>query len=457
MQTLTILHTNDLHAEYDVWVRLASLIRQRQSALRAAGEPFLLLDGGDHLDISVPECLLTAGQLNMDLLAELGYHASGVGNNELARLTEAQVTALTAYSPVPWVLTNVRDGQGQGIGEVHTELLLTLEGGLTIGLAGLTDPIKGEYDRIWGYSTSDSAASIRAAAARLRAQGAERIVVLSHEGYARDQELAREWSGVVDIIVGAHSHTVLPEPELVAGVVIVQAGSHGRYLGEVCLEWDADGALVAARGLLHPLTESTPIDAGQAQILAAGRERCEAIYEEVLTVLDKPLSHDEVVTWTAEVMRDFYEAEIGLMIGAVATGGFPAGPLTFRAVFETLRSLICVTSFEMQGRQIRGLLEENRDTTRHEHRLFGNGMRPKNIPLGKLYFAGVTEDEQGITVNGAPLDLDRWYKVGTGEHLFYGKTLGYPSLNGSRALVVDDFMYIRDAFIAALRKQQVTI
>ena len=94
----------------------------------------------------------------------------------------------------------------------------------------------------------------------LRAQS-DLIVVLSHLGHSAadrgavvggigDVELALALpSGAVQVIVGSHTHTVLNEHGLdpanvVNGVVIVQAGSHGRYLGEVLLDVTTTGTHV---------------------------------------------------------------------------------------------------------------------------------------------------------------------------------------------------------------------
>jgi 5'-nucleotidase len=68
---LTIIHTNDLHANYDSWLQQAALVRARKVELEAAGGKYLLVEGGDHLDMSVNECIATSGRMNMVMIAEL--------------------------------------------------------------------------------------------------------------------------------------------------------------------------------------------------------------------------------------------------------------------------------------------------------------------------------------------------------------------------------------------------
>ena len=55
-ETLTILHTNDLHGHYDLALRQAALIKKRKQELLDQGENVIVLDGGDHMDLSMNEC-----------------------------------------------------------------------------------------------------------------------------------------------------------------------------------------------------------------------------------------------------------------------------------------------------------------------------------------------------------------------------------------------------------------
>lgn len=57
-------------------------------------------------------------------------------------------------------------------------------------------------------------------------------VALTHIGISNDRKLAESDLGI-DLIVGGHTHEVLPEGERVGDCLIVQAGSHGRFYGRV--------------------------------------------------------------------------------------------------------------------------------------------------------------------------------------------------------------------------------
>ncbi|KEO84885.1 bifunctional metallophosphatase/5'-nucleotidase [Tumebacillus flagellatus] len=462
-RNLTILHTNDIHSNFAHELKLAGLLREKRNSLRAAGVPVLVVDGGDHLDISILECQATDGQLNLDLHAALGYHAAAVGNNELSRFTLEQIRGLSRASRVPWLLANVVEGDGSPIGGMQEALLLDLDG-IKIGLTGITDQFGTFYEDALHVKNADTVTAVRTQAERLRAQGADLVVLLSHAGLNQDQELAPRLAGHVDLIIGAHTHDALHEPLHEAGVWIAQAGAMARFLGELTLELDLQAApgqtITSLQGCLHPVEEDMLPDAELQQIYEDAQSVIEAKISEVLGVLETPVSHDELIAHLAAVMRDYYQAELGMMFGAVAVAGFPAGPLTVGDIYRNLMSLVNVTKFEFQGKQLLGLLHERNNPDIYNRHKIGGGVRPKEgLPVGKIQFDGLTWDERdreitNCRVNGEPLDPERWYTVGGGEHLGYADSLYYPSLEGSKILHVDDYTYVKDAYIAHIRNQR---
>ncbi|HHB95356.1 MAG TPA: thiosulfohydrolase SoxB, partial [Campylobacterales bacterium] len=61
------------------------------------------------------------------------------------------------------------------------------------------------------------------------------VVVLSHDGFSVDQELAKKVKGV-DFILSGHTHDPSPEPIVVNDTVILIAGSHGKYVGRLDID-----------------------------------------------------------------------------------------------------------------------------------------------------------------------------------------------------------------------------
>lgn len=90
---------------------------------------------------------------------------------------------------------------------------------------------------------------------KLRSQGVNKIMLLSHSGYPNDVRIAKETTGI-DVILGGHSHDLIKdikdgenlfynkdgEP-----VIITQAGKDGEYFGVLNLEFDKDGIIKKAQ------------------------------------------------------------------------------------------------------------------------------------------------------------------------------------------------------------------
>lgn len=110
---------------------------------------------------------------------------------------------------------------------------------------------------------------IRREAALLNEQGVDIIIALTHCGLDEDYRIARAAAPYVDIIVGGHSHTFMyteteeqsapgpdiPEdnyPAIVESnghrVLIVQAASYAKYVGNLTVWFDENGNVAEWEG-----------------------------------------------------------------------------------------------------------------------------------------------------------------------------------------------------------------
>lgn len=121
----------------------------------------------------------------------------------------------------------------------------------------------------------DEAETVRREAAKLKADGVDIIIVLSHSGLDVDIEIATNCGPNVDVIVGGHSHTFLytgsyaPGPDTPRGdyptvvtqddghkVYVVQASAYTKYLGDITFYFDEAGEILSYEGAPHYLDES---------------------------------------------------------------------------------------------------------------------------------------------------------------------------------------------------------
>lgn len=84
-----------------------------------------------------------------------------------------------------------------------------------------------------------------------RGEGAELVVLLSHNGFDVDRKMAGRVKGI-DVILTGHTHDALPEPVIVGKTLVIASGSHGKFLSRVDLDV-RDGAVKGYKYKLIPI------------------------------------------------------------------------------------------------------------------------------------------------------------------------------------------------------------
>lgn len=277
--TLTVLHTNDTHANIKPCMATcnnANLggVARRATAIqqvRAEGGNVLLADSGDYFQGTL-FFNYYQGQEAAHFMEELGYQVSGIGNHEfdsgppaLARFIEAvdfPVTSANIDASAQISLT--------GLIEPYTVIEI---GGESIGVFGLTTE---ETSNISSPGPdvifNDHVATAQATIAVLEGMGLDKIVVLSHLGYDAEMALGAGVSGI-DLIVGGHSHSPLgpmpgaigPYPTEVTSptgdpTLIVSSWEWGKYLGRIDLTFDENGVIQSYNGAPISIDASVPED-----------------------------------------------------------------------------------------------------------------------------------------------------------------------------------------------------
>ncbi len=245
-RSLTILHTNDFHNRLSL-----SALDSLGAVFDAAAEPKLLLDAGD-AGGSTNITYRAGGEPILDVMSGLGYSAMAVGNRDFhvtrtgfhAKLSRARFPVLSANIRPSNIRRDVEADEERPLAAsvsaaaepvLRSHVLLTV-GDWRVLIVGLTVPMV--TPRMWERKLSSYVFDPPVEVAQrlvpaLRSQlQPDLIVALTHIGLRIDRELATAVPDI-DLIVGGHSHDVLEHGLLVDGCLIVQVGSHGRYLGVV--------------------------------------------------------------------------------------------------------------------------------------------------------------------------------------------------------------------------------
>ncbi|MDX3907837.1 MAG: 5'-nucleotidase C-terminal domain-containing protein [Pigmentiphaga sp.] len=148
--------------------------------------------------------------------------------------------------------------------------------GQKIGIIGLTIAAKTQASSSPDKGTvfEDEAVAAQREIDRLRAEGIDKFILLSHTGYGYDQQIVAKLDGV-DVVVGGDSHTLLGPQSMSdtyglsgtpAGsyptrltdkngkpVCVVQAWEYSQVVGELQVEFDAQGEVTKCEGTPHVL------------------------------------------------------------------------------------------------------------------------------------------------------------------------------------------------------------
>lgn len=333
-RSFTILHTNDWQSrllgfgpnnEYtpattgdDDTVggvaRLATLLAQRRAA--AGEQPVLLLDGGDFSMGTLFHTVTreTGGELR--LMTELGYDAATLGNHEFDFRPAGLAAMISAAHRIkgdalmPLLSSNLgfdpqrpEDDSLQAHYDAGRILSYTLidKGGIRFGLFGLLgNNAVAVSPMIKPARFADPVSTAKATVAKLREEGAEVVILLSHMGVVKQDdgswrgeevELVEQVPGI-DIVVGGHSHTALPQPVLVNGrTPVMQAGSEIQHLGELRMRLGDDGKPQVVDYQLHPINDRI---AGDAAVTAKVEDFKQVVSEQMLApkgyAFDQPLA-----------------------------------------------------------------------------------------------------------------------------------------------------------------------
>jgi len=149
------------------------------------------------------------------------------------------------------------------------------------------------------------------------------IILLSHNGMDVDLKLASRVSGI-DFILGGHTHDGVPVPVTVTNpggkTVVTNAGSNGKFLGVLDLEFGKIGVSGYRYRLLPVFSNLLPADPTMAAHIAKVRAPYEKTLNEELAVAESLLyrrgnfngTFDQII---CDGMRSVLDAEIALSPG----------------------------------------------------------------------------------------------------------------------------------------------
>jgi 5'-nucleotidase/UDP-sugar diphosphatase len=340
--SLRIVYNNDPHEKFKALPHLVSAFRLMSDQGKQAGRDVLRLNSGDN---NVGKELDEWG-LQVKLLNMMHYHAVTLGNHELD-LGSANYANGLAGANFPTVLSNLKIQAGSGMarmiqaGKIRTMPQIIQDKSGTYGLIGVTTPdlktVLGKQVKLEGeqpQSFEETAANIKAQVSWLKAQGINKIIVLSHMGYPMEQKLARTVAGI-DIIVGGHSHDVIegikPGVNYLASparepVLLVQGGKNAQYMGVADVLFDPKGRVIPQQNrLFSPFSVPADPKALALQNVILGTPSKIADVTHHYDANGNEYHADAVAQFTADTVRAVSGADIAFVRSSEIRNNFEPG------------------------------------------------------------------------------------------------------------------------------------
>jgi len=398
--------------------RTASLIK----AIRAdrGDDRVLLLDGGDTWQGSYTS-LKTNGQDMVDAMALLQPDAM-VGHWEFT-FGQDRVNEIVEQMAYPFLGGNVFDTEWDE--PVFESTAFFERGGVSVAVIGQHfpyTPIANPRYMVPDWSFGIRPEMIQENVNAARAEGAEIVVLLSHNGFDVDQKIARTIDGI-DVILTGHTHDAVPRALEINKTLVLSSGSHGKYLGRIDLEV-RDGKVAGYNSTLIPVfSDVIPADREMQTFITDMRAPFEAECSRVIGKTEGLLyrrgnfngTWDDLI---CQGIREERDAEIALSPGfRWGTTLLPGQDITIDDLYtQTSMNYPNVYRTEMTGRQLHEILEDVCDNLFNTDPFYQQG--GDMVRVGGMSYRCAPNEVMGKRItnmvhtdSGQPIEADKSYVV----------------------------------------------
>lgn len=437
IQNITILHTNDMHGHAEAFFEKksdkgkvgglsymgAAIQREREKN----PDNTLLLDAGDISSGGLVSDHFKSIPM-VDAMNYLEYDAMTVGNHEFDVGMDA-LKDIIDHAHFPVISANIKDLSNDKKPLKTKPYVIKQVGDLKVGILGLTTPeaaaMLSPRDRELIQFTSVAEAA-KKNIPKMKKEGADLIIILSHLGKDGDMMLASSVDGI-DVIVGGHSHTEMKKPEKIRNTIITQAGSFGKNLGRLDLKIKRVGGkaeIVGVKSKLIPISEkSIKPDPQVSSIIKKysdqlapimNRKVGEAAVDLVQRDYHVYREDSPLVNFVSDAIRKQTGADIAIISPSSLRANIPEGEITVGKLHELFPWENRVSILKMKGSDIKEVLEEALEGPANGIAISGLKVEiDTSQPRGKQILSVCTPD-------GKEIDPDKIYRVATRDYFANG-------------------------------------
>ncbi|MGQ4667351.1 bifunctional metallophosphatase/5'-nucleotidase [Metabacillus halosaccharovorans] len=424
LETVHLYHTNDLHSHFENWPSIVQFLKTKKTYHAEQQEQMILLDIGDHADRFHPITEATKGKANVHLLNHLQYDAVTIGNNEGITFSHDDLDMLYEDAKFPVILSNLYTELGERPKWVVPYHILTLHNGTKIALLGVTVFYEKFYELL-GWKVKDPFQSLTETIQQVKDQ-VDIIVLMSHLGISDDEIIANEFPDI-DVIIGGHTHHVLPEGKEINQTLIAGAGKYGLYIGHISLTIDTEEKkIMTQKATVYPMDHEKDGCEETIQWLQQTSLESDQILSEVVGTSRENLSLDWFQDSTfpkvlVQAIKEWCDGEVAMVNSGIILAPLQKGPVTKKDLHRICPHPINPCKVFLKGDVLKEVIVQSRDEKMEQLKLKGLGFRGK--VMGRMVFDGIDvrmkvlqDGKKHVTdifINGEQIQADRIYAVAT--------------------------------------------
>jgi len=403
------------------FAHLSTLVKR----LRAGRPGALLLDGGDTWQGSAT-ALWTKGQDMVDACKLLGvdmmcpHWEFTLGHERVKEIVDKDFKGKIEFLAQNVKTTDFGD-------QVFKPYALREMNGVKVAIIGQAfpyTPIANPRYMVpdWTFGIQDE--DMQKAVTKARGEGAQVVVVLSHNGMDVDLKMASRVTGI-DAILGGHTHDGVPAPSIVKNAggqtLVFNSGSNGKFLS--VLDFDVKGGKIQdfRYKLLPVFSNLVPADKEMAALIDKVRAPYKDKLEEKLAVSEGLLYRRGNFngTWDQLILDAMLEvkgAQIAFSPGfRWGTSLLPGQVITMEHLMDqTAITYPYSTLTDMSGETIKTILEDVCDNLFNPDPYYQQG--GDMVRVGGLAYtcdpnAKMGNRIQDMRLDGKPIEAGKTYKV----------------------------------------------
>ena len=469
-EDITILHTNDVHCDYEKYAKVATLHKSAD----------LLVDAGDHVQGGVIGTL-SKGEYIVDIMNYLKYDAAVPGNHEFDYGMDQFLHIAKDLAKYPYISANFTGKDGKPYFDAYKIFEVK---GVKVAFVGVCTPetftkstptyfqdANGNY--IFGFCEGNNGAdlykAVQSAIDAAKAAGADYVIGLGHLGIDEQsspwmsKEVIANTTGF-DAFIDGHSHSTFSETikdKSGKEVVFEQTGTKLANVGKLTIK--TDGTIAHENIDLSAVEE----DADAKAYIAGITEKFDALQKKVVakttvTLTTKGADGKRAVrsaeTNLGDLCADAYRLLLGADVAFVNGGGvradINAGDITYGDIINVHPFGNSACLVEVTGQQLKDALELGSAAYPGESGGFlqVSGLTytiNADIPSfvvknDKSEFVKVDGAYRvsDIMVGGQPLDVNKTYTLASHNYMLKDAGDGYTMFGTKNVKVLQDEVMI---------------